>query len=613
MFRAPHCPQAPRAILLSMSLAVLAATPAQAVSGGSSDLTGTLVTVVDGPAPDSRVQVADGSFVPVPAEKVRNVAPGSTVRVTVDRRGIARADAAAERGFTPGGSTTTGTSGVASATTVVAPPQVSGVVSASTHGVTVALVVPSGVTGTAATEAQARAQVDAADKYWSEQSGGTVRFTTASVSAPMNLAAGCSDYWGMWQEAARRTNFRTGTDQHLVMILPRAATSSGCSYGLGSIGASPNSGGYVYVSDTNWPVLAHELGHNLGLAHAERLLCSTVGDASLGALGAAGCQVKDYGDPWDVMAASAPNNAGSLSTPQGYRTGLLPSAAVTQVTSGTATVTLNAVSQVKGTRAVRVIDPNTGIAYFVEYRARSGRDYLLYAPMIGGVRILREDTNASGAAKPSLALDASPTGSATDYTWGLGVGGSFTSYGGGVTVRVTAQNDTTATVGVTAGKPVANPTTNTSAPTPTSTTTTRPPTTTPPTTTSPTTVDISGATGQLSRTGPYGWYDVKATGYLFGTALVTYTSGASWTTTVQGGRTMEILGTAFPGGAPGRIYLDGKPAGDFTSNRAGWTNNYGQVLARLVVPAGSHKVAIVALPNPALGQSTLALDAYRLR
>lgn len=596
MFRVHARLVAPPALALSLFSGALALGPAQALPAGTTSVTGTLVTVVDGPAPDSRARLASGAFVPVQADKVRGVAPGSTVRVTVDRRVIDRPDASAERRFAPGGSSSP--DNTPGETTVVAAPVV-GAVTPATHQLTIAIVTPSGVSGTVPTEAQVRAQAASVDQYWSEQSGGAVRFGVGSVTT-MSLAAGCSDYWGMWQEAARRTGFRSGADQHLVMVLPRSATNSGCSYGLGSIGSSPNSGGYVYVSDTNWPVLAHELGHNLGLAHAERLLCSGAADANLGALAAASCQIKDYGDPWDVMAASAPNNAGSLSAPQAYRTGLLPASAVKQVTSGSATVTLNAVSSLTGTRAARVVDPASGVAYFVEYRARSGRDYLLYAPMAGGVRILREDTNASGAAKPSLALDATPTGSGSDYAWGLGVGGTFTSYGGGVRVRVSAQTDSTATV------TVSTDTSTTSAPSPTPT---PKPTSTP---SAPTTVDLNATTGTVSRLGSAGWYDVKAGGYLFNTALVTYTYGASWTATIQGGRTMDLIGTAFPNGAPGRIYVDGALVADFTSNRAGWTNNYGQLLKRITLPPGSHTVKIVALPNASRGQTTLALDAYRL-
>ena len=619
MLRASHRGIGPHALLLTLVLtgvAGVAAAPGHAapVAGGdTTTLTGKLVTVVDGPAPDSRVQVAGGAFVPVKAEHVRGVAPGSTVAVTVDRRTVDRVDASSERAFTPRpsgtgtsntGTSNTGTSNtgatVGDATVVSAP--VSATVVPSTQQLVVAVVVPRGVTGTAATADQVRTQVAGVDQYWAEQTGGAVHFAVSSVSAPLTLSSACSDYWGMWQEAAGRVGFTPGTDKHLVMVLPRAATSAGCSYGLASIGSTPNAGGYVYVADTAWPVLAHELGHNLGLAHAERLLCSSAADADLSTATSRGCQVTEYGDPWDVMAASAPNNAGSLSSVQGYRTGLMPASAVATVTSGTAAVTLNAVSSLMGTRAVRVVDPTTGTPYFVEYRARSGRDYLLYANMTAGVRVLREDSRTSGAAKPSLALDVSPTGSATDYTWGIGVGGSFTSYTGGVTVKVTGQDASTAQLSVTAGKAATTP-----APTPT------PTTTTPTTTSGPRTVDLTAATGRVSRLGTGGWYDVKtAQGYYSSTALVTYTYGASWSATVPGGRTFDLIGTAFPGGAPGRIYVDGVSWADFTSYKASWANNYQQLLRRINVPAGTHTVTIVALPNVASGQSTLALDAYRL-
>ncbi|GAB76634.1 Metallo-peptidase family M12B Reprolysin-like [Austwickia chelonae] len=581
-----------RSVAVACTMAALVASGsgvqlASAADGSTVTVQGELVTVVDGPSTQSRVRVPGGAFVPVSAAVVKDVEPGAKVSVTVPRRTIERSGTS----FTP-------VPDAVAPVKAVQPPVSSAQMSPAVHQVTAVSAVPRGVSGSAPTAAAVQAQIASVSQYWSEQTGGALTFSAASVNGPLALSSSCSDVWSMWEEAASRSGFTPGPNKHLVLVLPKEASNAGCGYGLASVGSGVSAGGYAYVSDTAWPVMSHELGHNLGLAHAQRLTCPGAADVALAEVSAKGCRIDEYGDPWDVMAASAPNNAGSLSAPQAHRLGLWPSSAVTELSSGTTSVSLNPVSSFSGTRAVRVVDPKSGAVYFVEYRTRTGRDYLLYSNMVGGVRVVREDSSKSGQAKPSLALDASPSGSSGDVNWGIPVGGSFTSYGGGVTVQVISQGASSAQVKVTAGavnpSPVQSP-----APSPVSVT--KP----------AETFDLTPSTGRVSRLGAGGWFAVPSSAYMFNSALVTYTSGASWSTTVDGGRSMDIIGTAFPGGARGRVLVDGVAWADFDSYRTSSSAPYQQVLRTVNIPAGRHTVTIVALPSA--GRGTLALDAYRLR
>ncbi len=605
---------------LSSSSSFLSSLPAAA----GDQATGEVLRVVDGPTVHTGLRTATGEYVPVAGADVDKVTSGATVRVTVNPSSTERTlDATRRRAATTTNTTTTNTTTTNTTTTNTTPTtnpttaaplaldSVQVLAAASTaytpgnHELTVAIVTPAGAGGTPPTESQIRQQVSQVSSYWSEQSRGGVTFSAASVSQPFRASASCADPFGLWTEAAARTGFRQGANKHLVVVVPRGAAN--CSYGLGSLGAGVNTGGVVLVADTAWPVLAHELGHNLGLQHANHLSCAKVSDASLSALGASSCAIKEYGDPWDVMAASPPNNSGSLSTPQAHRIGLLPGDEVVELTSGSRTVDLRPVASLTGTRMVKVTDPKTGQKYYVEYRTRAGRDYLLYAPMTDGVRVLRE--SAGTGAPATLALDASPTGSATDYARGVPVGGTFTTYGGGVHVRVESAGGSSARVTVSVG---AAPTTSTPATSSPTTTTVKPPVQGP-TPVREALTDATSRTGRVSKLGSGGWYETASAHYLFRTALVTYSPGATWTVTVDGGasgKRFELLGTAFTQGAAGTILVDGRTRATFDSYRASNAAPYRQSLRVINIPAGQHTVTVVARSSGA--RNTLALDAYRL-
>ncbi len=286
----------------------------------------------------------------------------------------------------------------------------------------------------------------ATSDYWGEQTGGAVGFRRDGAVTRYSSSLSCSNPNALWNEAAQRAGFSQGAGKHLLLLLPPQAYRSGCSYGLGSVGASAGAGGVAYVSDASWPAIAHELGHNMSLLHADRLDCGTDVDTAFGSgSGYGSCSVISYGDRTDVMSSAAaradgtPVQAtGSASAIALARLGVLGSGDRVDVTaSGTTTWTVKPLSSLSGLRSVRVTDPRSGDAYDLEVRAATGRDTFGWggsSRTTYGLRVLK--TGQDGG---SLLLDASPTGSpSSDTNVVVTSGSTFTSAAGGVAVRTSA-------------------------------------------------------------------------------------------------------------------------------------------------------------------------------
>jgi hypothetical protein len=449
-------------------------------------LSGQLIQLADqtGPAV-AAIQTADKQLVPVEPTAVKNLKAGSAVTLDVAVPAEVRSAAAANRTLTergPNGRSTstpldtqdlakasdgtpepaTSDLGRATAASAVSTGQalvVSAVVSAAApvgsyapapRHLIVAIVTPKDWPATnTVTSDQIQTQVAGASNYWSTVSVGAVTLDVATITASYPSAFTCADPTSMFSEAVARTGFVFAPNTSLVVELPSGVP--GCSYGLGKIGANVNDWGELYVSDDVFPVLAHELGHNMSLEHANALHCPSASDSAF--IGTnwtgSGCTEAPYGDSDDVMSASRRDYAPFLSSPQSLRTGLIPAVAAQVIsTNGTTNVTLNALGGLKGLRAAEVVDPTNGVTYYVEYRVATVPDTPNLFGDALGVRILRFNP-VSGT---TVVLDPTPTGTGSaDKDATLRVGATFTSYSGTVTVTTKSTTTTMATLSITRG------------------------------------------------------------------------------------------------------------------------------------------------------------------
>jgi hypothetical protein len=483
------------ALALFGVLGISAVAPAPAHAAPTAPmvtLTGQLIQLADRTGPElAAVRTVDNQLVPVQASVVKRLKSGSAITLEVAVPAKVRSVAAANSTLTvrgPNGKTTStpvdrrdlaaasdgtpepatsnlGKATVASAVSTGQPLIVTAVILAAdpvgsytpaTRRLFVAVVTPRAwTTANPITQAQINTQVANASTYWATVSGGGITLAGVATDAPRyNSAYSCSDNpFSMWSEAAGRTGFSYAANSSLVVELPKGA--SGCGYGLGTVGANVNDDGMLYVSDNVFPVLAHELGHNMSLQHANTLECPSVSDSAFDDSGGdsgwtgTNCQEGAYGDGQDLMAGSRRDYAPFLSSPQSLRTGIIPASAAT-VTSinGTTNVVLNALGSRVGVRVAKVVDPISDVTYYVEYRVATSPDTAnVYGDAVG-VRVLRFNPETA----TTVLLDPTPTATpSTDKDATLRTGITFTSYSGGVRVTTISTTPTSATVSISPG------------------------------------------------------------------------------------------------------------------------------------------------------------------
>ena len=247
------------------------------------------------------------------------------------------------------------------------------------------------------------------------------------------------------KQAATNAGISLSTYTRFVFAFPN--TSACTWWGWGQIGGSPTN---AWVNGSfALRVVAHEMGHNLGLYHAQSLDC---GAAPIGP----SCTSDPYGDVLDTMGGTSINHFNAF---QKERLGWIGAAGQPPVVTVTQSGTywLDPYELGGGTaKALKIWKSGSNGArtfYYVEMRRGLGSDSAMRSStnLMNGVVV---HTGTENNANSSFLLDMTPeTASFSDAA--LTVGRSFTDGAAHVTIAPLSVSDTGGYVAVSFDTPVA--------------------------------------------------------------------------------------------------------------------------------------------------------------
>lgn len=308
--------------------------------------------------------------------------------------------------------------------------------------------------------------------YYKETSNNAIEFTgkvrtdgdvfgwyTIPVNAPTSTSGCTPETWGQKADAvAAKAGVDLSGYDHIVYTFPLINNNfSVCTWaGFAQIGGvrswSHGAPGYFSLRITG-----HEMGHNLGLQHAEALRCTNGGQV---VSYSSTCNTISYGDIVEIMD-NDPSELRHIAPYRAAYLGWMPTSAIKNVTtSGTYTLgNYNDVTQ--SVRAIRIPTSIAGQYFYLEFRQPSG-SFDNFAPTANAVNglIVRLGFDYSLRAITKL-LDMTPETTDVSFNEGfrdaaLLVGKTFTDDQTGTSITLDSIANGAAQVNVTFTTPTCN-------------------------------------------------------------------------------------------------------------------------------------------------------------
>lgn len=289
------------------------------------------------------------------------------------------------------------------------------------------------------TEQEVKTYGQQAAGFWNTQLAGKLNITVAPVAhlkTPTAIETSSNAYSLVTQLTKEMgSTLESGRFNSYVFYIPvPSVNSSGkdvaaVSYNnnFPSVGLKATGGTVVMTkkvsSERQGYLLAHEIGHNFSIGHANHAECSdgTVDpmvNLKTKALDNTNCKINNYGDYLDIM--SDLNGYGAVNSTTAYTRGITQSNEVLTVTPSATTQVFNlkpwGERKTNIMKAIRIPGVNGQGSYTVEVRLPVGLDAGQAINEKSGVRILKEDISNPGLSW----LLTSPTGGGNAQTWNTG-------------------------------------------------------------------------------------------------------------------------------------------------------------------------------------------------